>query len=127
MLGNGQGAFSERPALGFSNGGTTNHRIGVYFTDAWKLKRNFTLTLGLRYDYDSALADSDLVRTAKLAEFNPVLGGHINNDVNNFAPQVGFAWDIKGNGKTVIRGGGGIYYDSNIINNILLSRFNASF
>jgi hypothetical protein len=122
VLGNGQGAFSERPALGFPNGGTTNHRIGVYFTDAWKLKRNFTLTLGLRYDYDSALADSDLVRTAKLAEFNPVLGGFINNDTNNFAPQVGFAWDIKGNGKTVIRGGGGIYYDSNIINNILFDR-----
>src|SRR5689334_8645839 len=122
VLGNGQGAFSERPALGFSNGGTTNHRIGVYFTDAWKLKRNFTLTLGIRYDYDSALADSDLVRTAKLAEFNPVLGGHINNDVNNFAPQLGFAWDIHGNGKTVIRGGGGIYYDSNIINNILFDR-----
>ena len=122
VVGNGQGAFSERPALGFPNGGTTNHRIGVYFTDAWKLKRNFTLTLGLRYDYDSALADSDLVRTAKLAEFNPVLGGFINNDVNNFAPQVGFAWDIKGNGKTVIRGGGGIYYDSNIINNILFDR-----
>jgi Carboxypeptidase regulatory-like domain/TonB dependent receptor len=122
VVGNGQGAFSERPALGFSNGGTTNHRIGVYFTDAWKIKRNFTLTLGLRYDYDSALADSDLVRTAKLAEFNPALGGFINNDVNNFAPQAGFAWDINGNGKTVIRGGGGIYYDSNIINNILFDR-----
>src|SRR6185437_2132611 len=122
VLGNGQGAFSERPALGFPNGGTTNHRIGVYFTDAWKVKKNFTLTLGVRYDYDSALADSDLVRTAKLAEFNPELGGFINNDVNNFAPQVGFAWDIKGNGKTVIRGGGGIYYDSNIINNILFDR-----
>ena len=122
VIGNGQGAFSERPALGFANGGTTNHRIGVYFTDAWKVKRNFTLTLGLRYDYDSALADSDLVRTAKLAEFSPVLGGFVNNDVNNFAPQVGFAWDIKGNGKTVIRGGGGIFYDSNIINNILFDR-----
>src|SRR4029079_1412878 len=36
VLGNGQGAFSERPALGYPNGGTTNHRIGVYFTDAWK-------------------------------------------------------------------------------------------
>ena len=122
VLGNGLGAFSERPALGFSNGGTTNHRIGVYFTDAWKVKRNLTLTLGVRYDYDSALADSDLKRTAKLAEFSLALGGFINNDVNNFAPQLGFAWDIKGNGKTVIRGGGGIFYDGNIINNILFDR-----
>jgi outer membrane receptor protein involved in Fe transport len=56
VLGNGQGAFRERPALGFPNGGTTNNRIGVYFTDGWKVKGNFTLTLGLQYDYDSALA-----------------------------------------------------------------------
>jgi hypothetical protein len=122
VLGNGLGAFSERPALGFKNGGTTNHRIGTYFTDAWKIKRNFTLTLGLRYDYDSALADSDLVRTAALAQFNPVLGGFVNNDTNNFAPQAGFAWDIKGNGKTVIRGGAGIFYETNIINNVLFDR-----
>ncbi|MCM3904444.1 MAG: TonB-dependent receptor [Pyrinomonadaceae bacterium] len=122
VVGNGLGAFSERPALGFSNGGTTNHRLGVYFTDAWKIRRNFTITLGLRYDYDSALADSDLVRTAKLAEFSPALAGFVNNDVNNFAPQAGFAWDLNGNGKTVIRGGAGIYYDGNIINNILFDR-----
>jgi Carboxypeptidase regulatory-like domain/TonB dependent receptor len=122
VLGNGLGAFSERPALGFPHGGTTNHRIGTYFTDSWKVRKNFTLTLGLRYDYDSALSDSDLVRTAKLAEFNPVLGGFVNNDTNNFAPQLGFAWDIKGNGKTVIRGGGGIFYETNIINNFLFDR-----
>ena len=122
VVGNGLGAFSERPALGFPNGGTTNHRIGVYFTDAWKVKRNLTLTLGVRYDYDSALADSDLKRTAKLAEFSSALAGFVHNDVNNFAPQLGFAWDIKGNGKTVIRGGGGIFYDGNIINNILFDR-----
>jgi hypothetical protein len=122
VLGNGLGAFSERPALGFPNGGTTNHRLGIYFTDSWKVKPNFTLTLGLRYDYDSALSNSDLVRTAKLAEFNPALGGFINNDTNNFGPQAGFAWDIKGNGKTVIRGGAGIFYETNIINNFLFDR-----
>ncbi|HKE59509.1 MAG TPA: TonB-dependent receptor, partial [Pyrinomonadaceae bacterium] len=122
VLGNGLGAFSERPALGYPNGGTTNHRIGTYFTDAWKLRPNFTLTLGIRYDYDSALADSDLKRTPTLAQFSPALAGFIHNDVNNFAPQAGFAWDIKGNGKTVIRGGGGIFYDGNIINNILFDR-----
>ncbi|HEX5080974.1 MAG TPA: TonB-dependent receptor, partial [Blastocatellia bacterium] len=122
VLGNGLGAFSERPALGFNSGGTINHRLGFYFSDAWKVKRNITLNYGLRYDYDSALSDSDLARTPLLATFNPALAGKPNNDRNNFAPQLGFAWDIKGDGKLVVRAGGGIYYDTNIINNFLFDR-----
>ena len=66
--------------------------------------------------------NSDLVRTAKLAEFNPELSGFINNDINNFAPQLGFAWDIKGNGKTVIRGEGWYLLRTNIINHFLFDR-----
>jgi hypothetical protein len=122
VLGNGLGAFSEKPALGFPTGGTTNHRIGFYFTDAWKIKRNFTLNYGLRYDYDSALSDSDLARTPLLAQFNPALAGKPNNDRNNFAPQLGFAWDVRSDGKFVIRAGAGLFYDTNIINNFLFDR-----
>jgi hypothetical protein len=122
VVGNGLGAFSEKPALGFPNGGAINNRLGFYISDAWKVKRNFTLNLGLRYDYDSGLANADLMRTATLAQFSPTLAGSINNDNNNFAPQAGFAWDIKGNSKFVVRGGAGIYYDTNIINNFLFDR-----
>ncbi|MBO0858626.1 MAG: TonB-dependent receptor [Chloracidobacterium sp.] len=122
VLGNGLGAFSERPALGFPDGGTTNHRLGFYFTDAWKIKHNITLNYGLRYDYDSALSDSDLARTALLAQFNPALAGKPNNDTNNFAPQLGLAWDVRSDGKFVIRAGAGVYYDTNIINNFLFDR-----
>src|SRR6185295_14426499 len=97
-------------------------RLGLYLTDAWKIKCNFTLNYGLRYDYDSALADSDLKRTPKLAEFNPALAGNVNNDNNNLAPQLGFAWDVLNNSKWVIRGGAGIFYETNIINNFLFDR-----
>lgn len=122
VLGNGLGAFSEKPALGFPNGGTINDRLGFYFSDAWKIKRNFTLNYGLRYVYDSALSDSDLERAPLLATFNPALAGKPNNDTNNFAPQLGFAYDLRGDGKFVVRAGAGIYYDTNIINNFLFDR-----
>jgi hypothetical protein len=122
VLGNGLGAFSERPALGFPSGGTINHRVGFYFTDTYKVKRNITLNYGLRYDYDSALSDSDLARTPLLATFNPALAGKPNNDRNNFAPQLGVAWDVNSDGKFVVRAGGGLYYDTNIINNFLFDR-----
>lgn len=121
-LGNGLGAFSEKPALGFPNGGTINHRLAFHFSDAWKIKRNFTLNYGLRYVYDSALSDSDLARAPLLATFNPALTGKPNNDKNNFAPQLGFAWDLHSDGKFVIRAGAGLYYDTNIINNFLFDR-----
>jgi hypothetical protein len=121
-LGNGLGAFSERPALGFNSGGTINHRLGFYFTDAWKVKRNFTLNYGLRYVYDSALSDSDLARAPMLAQFSSTLAGKPKNDKNNFAPQLGFAYDLFSDGKFVIRAGAGIYYDTNIINNFLFDR-----
>jgi hypothetical protein len=122
VLGNGLGAFSERPALGFPNGGTINDRLGFYFSDAWKIKRNVTLNYALRYDYDSALSDSDLARTALLAQFSPTLAGKPNNDKNNFAPQLGFAWDVNSDGKFVVRAGGGLFYETNVINNFLFDR-----
>lgn len=122
VLGNGLGAFSELSALGFDTGGITNHRLGFYFTDAWKIRRDLTLSFGARYDYDSALSNSDLPRTAALAAFNPALAGFIRNDKNNLAPQLGLAWDVRGDGKTVVRAGAGIYYDTNVINNFLFDR-----
>lgn len=76
--------------------GTTNdaayiHHFNIYLQDSWKVRSNFLLNYGLRYELD--------------AEPKP-----LNRDTNNFGPRFGFSWDPWSNGKTSIRGGYGIFY-----------------
>jgi hypothetical protein len=126
-FGNGQGFSSEKPAFGFPGGGLgPDNRIAFYFGDAWKIKPNFTLTYGLRYVRDTGRTDSDIPPIAALNQFNNQfyknLGARVNQPNNNFAPQVGFAWDTSHKGTTVIRGGIGLFYENSIWNNNLFDR-----
>ncbi len=101
---------------------TLNHRISVYGNDSWKLSPRFTMNFGLSYRVDSNLWNHDLSRPEIVA---PLFGrgtAPSPKDTNNFAPRVGFAWDVAGNGRTVIRGGVGIYYDNTIDNLRLFER-----
>jgi len=121
-LGNGLGFFSEKPALGFPHGGTVNHRVGFYAQDNFKLTPHFTLNYGMRYNWNSSLSNHDLERAPLLGVFDPSLAGFPRRDANDFGPQAGFAWNVFGDGKTVIRGGTGIFYETNIFNNLLFDR-----
>jgi hypothetical protein len=135
-LSNGQGYFTEKPQFGAPAGGQGDTRFEAYAGDSWKIKPNFTLTYGLRYLRDTGRTDSDLAPipcsattlitcTGNLLDQfgnTPGLGDRVKNPNLNFAPQVGFAWDPTHNGKTVIRGGGGIYYENSIFNNVLFDR-----
>jgi len=121
--GNGLGFSTLQPALGFPAGGLgPDNRIGWYFGDAWKIKPNFTLSLGLRYDRDTGRTDSDLPADPIVNTAFPGWGNPVKQPNLNFAPQLGFAWDPKNNGKTVIRGGAGLYYENIIYNNVLFDR-----
>lgn len=122
FIGNGLGALSEKSTFGFPHGGFTNNRMGIYLHDNWKTTRNLTLNGGLRYDRDDGLTNADLPRAPLIATFDPELGQTPRNDNLRLAPEAGFAWNVQGNGKTVIRGGGGIYYESNIFNNLAFDR-----
>jgi hypothetical protein len=122
VIGNGLGYFSEKPALGFPHGGTINHRIGLYAQDSFKWTPHFTVNYGLRYNWNSSLSNHDLERTALIGNFDPELAGFPKRPADNFAPQAGFAWNIFGDGKTVIRGGAGLFYETNIFNNLLFDR-----
>jgi hypothetical protein len=122
VLGNGLGFSSEKPAHGYPFGGYPNDRFAAYAHDSWKVTPRLTLNFGLRYDFDSNIANNDLARTPKLAEFSPALAGFVHRPAKNFAPQAGFAWDPWGRGRTIIRGGAGIYYDTNLLNNQIFDR-----
>ena len=122
-VGNGQGFSTLQSALGFPAGGLgPDNRIGLYIGDSWKIKPNLTVSLGLRYNRDTGRTDSDLGAIPEInAEF-PGFGNPVNQANANFAPQFGFAWDPSKNGKTVIRGGVGLFYENVIWNNVLFDR-----
>lgn len=77
----------------------------AFAADDWKLTPRFTLSLGLRYDFERLpdpnkyVANPDIPQTA-----------YIPQDRNNFGPRAGFAWNVIGHGSTVLRGGFGLYY-----------------
>ncbi|HEX9004337.1 MAG TPA: TonB-dependent receptor, partial [Blastocatellia bacterium] len=84
--------------------------------DTWKVTQNLTLNGGLRYTYNGVLYDEENALTNFLPERGLVNVGrdivHLYpRDLNNFAPRVGFAYSLGGAGKTVVRGGYGIFYD----------------
>lgn len=127
LLGNGQGYETEHPSFGFPFGGLgPDNRVSFYVGDSWKVSPNFTLSYGLRYVRDTGRSDSDLAPIPYLNDFNNQfysgLGDRVNNPNKNFAPQLGFAWDPRNNGKTVVRGGIGLFYENAIWNNVLFDR-----
>jgi hypothetical protein len=122
-VGNGQGFSTLEPALGFPAGGLgPDNRLGLYVGDNWKVKPNFTVNVGLRYDRDTGRTDSDLPADPAINAAFPGAGNRIQQANSNFAPQLGIAWDPKGNGKTVIRAGAGLFYENVIYNNVLFDR-----
>jgi hypothetical protein len=141
VLGNGQGYFSEVPGFGLPQGGQADWRFSAYAADSWRVMPTLTLTAGIRYERDTLRANQDLGvipcsdidtsifpnppctgSTPLLDQFAPGLGKRVNQPNLNVAPQIGFVYSPDG--KTSIRGGFGIFYDSNVWNNILFDREN---
>jgi hypothetical protein len=88
-----------------------------FVQDDWRVARDLTLNLGLRYELSTVVKEEHNL----LGNFDPRAGllqvgrgisAPYNGDHTNFVPRLGFAWDVTGSGKTVLRGGGGIIYET---------------
>lgn len=123
QVGNGQGLSTEHPGLGYPAGLIgPDHRLGLYVGDAWRIRPNILLSLGLRYVRDTGRTDSDLPPLSQLDALIPGTGGRIRQPNLNFAPQVGMTWDPTGTGKTVFRTGAGLFYENMVFNNVFFDR-----
>jgi hypothetical protein len=89
----------------------------LYFQDTWRARPRLIFNHGLAWEYEPGLFNTDLTKPQYLA---PILGNAglrpTRDDPNNFSPAAGFAWAATGDGKTVVRGGAGLYYDRNQAN-----------
>lgn len=111
FLGNGAGNSSEKNAFGLPGGLTTN-QFEIYGADTWIVQPGLALTYGVRWTHGTVPTNSDLPAIAQLNSSQPRLGNSVRNPKLNFAPQVGVAWDPSDSGKTIFRGGIGLFYDA---------------
>jgi hypothetical protein len=107
----GIGDASQPPPYGIDQA-KLNKRMHFYVQDSWKITPHLTVNYGSGWAFESTLVNRDLPKPAYLA---PVYGSNLSpteNNYHNFEPSVGFAWNPDSSNKTVIRGGAGIYYDT---------------
>jgi hypothetical protein len=95
----------------------TNWGIAGFVQDDWRASPTLTVNLGLRYEVNTVVKEEHNL----LGNFDPSRGlvqvgkqisAPYNGDHTGFGPRVGFSWDPMGNGKTVLRGGGGLIYET---------------
>ena len=127
------------PPSATTSGDATKAYRQIYFAgyvqDDYKVRKNLTLNLGLRYEIMTVPVESSGNRISNfrthvdsrgftVVDTQPTLGGpsplcptcpvgsFFQGNHDTFAPRLGFAWDIAGDGKTAVRGGTGVFYDS---------------
>jgi len=121
---NGLGNFSEHSAFNRSGGAHFDTRIELYAADTFKLYPNLNIFVGVNYVRDTGRTNSDLAAVPVLDQFGDIkgLGNRVSQPNWNFSPQAGVAWDPGRNGRTVIRAGGGMFFDNFLLQNAYQDR-----
>jgi outer membrane receptor protein involved in Fe transport len=109
---------------GFFGNQTPIDQYSAYLQDDWAVTDRLTVNLGFRYDYwegydldqsnnaiQQALSTQTRFTEYYLRDFQNGGGRQLENDDNNYAPRLGFTFDVKGDGRHLLRGGYGTYYD----------------
>jgi hypothetical protein len=145
-----------RPLVTIFGSGDGNRHLkaqdyNFFLQDDWKIRKNLTLNLGLRYELDKPMTDTkgristfdpSLYQPTLVAPVGPPSTGYViagnasavpagfvkgtdavvnSLDPNNFAPRIGFAWSPKSSDKLVVRGGYGIFYQRSSFQYITLN------
>lgn len=114
---------------------TDNQQYGIYAQDNWSVNDRLTLNLGLRWDYESDMLDNDYVTPPAIVAG---LTGKVSSDyfssgndrepfMGAIQPRLGFSYDLSGDGRSVVFGGAGRYYDRLFLNAALDERYRLQF
>jgi outer membrane receptor protein involved in Fe transport len=137
------GTYTTPVPLPSFNSKNSYNEFAFYFNDNWSMTDRLTVNLGLRYEYYGPQTKSDpkydsnfyygdqnvsvsssspeeIIRGIQTGQVFPTnqspIGSLWKSDWNNFAPRLGFAWNVTGDGKTSVRGGYGMGYERNFGN-----------
>ena len=93
-----------------------NEGYAVFAQDDWRILPRVTINLGLRYELNTVLKEShnlfgNFDPNAGLVQVGQQIASPYNGDHNNFGPRAGLAWDVRGDGKTVMRAGASVIYE----------------